>query len=492
MTDKPAPVLYWFRQDLRLADLPALNAAAQAAADGGTTVLPCFILDDTSPGEWALGEASQWWLHHSLLSLAEQITAKGGELVVRRGRSDEALAQLASETGAGRVYCSQAYEPWNRELEARVGKQLEAQDVSLHTLPGALLFTPGDILNQSGEAFKVFTPFWRRCRSQLPTDKLAQPPGDGAFAAGVVSGLATDDWDLLPKQWQPSPEWQEMWSPGTSGAARALETFIERALEGYRDDRDKPGVAGTSRLSPHLHWGEISPRQVLATLRAAGTDDLEDDREKFLAELGWREFNQHLLYHFPHIDAQPFKDDFRNMPWQANEEGYQAWCQGRTGYPIVDAGMRELWQTGFMHNRVRMICASFLTKHLLVPWQWGAKWFWDTLVDADLANNSGGWQWVAGCGADASPWFRIFNPVLQGKKFDPDGDYVRRWVPELAALPAKHIHDPWEMPPMLLAAEGVELGSDYPHPIVDHKEAREMALSAYQERSAGTGSEATG
>lgn len=478
VSEGPTPVIYWFRQDLRLEDLPALHAAAEA----GAPIIPCFIIDDETPGQWAPGNASQWWLQRSLAALSREISDRQGALVVRSGHSAELIADLVAESGAHAVYCSQAYEPHNRELEDELARRLGDQGVAFHCLPGSLIFTPGEVLNQAGLPFKVFTPFWRHCRSIMPDKPLLPAPASGAFAAQTPAGEASEAWPLACSSLQPVETWDTHWTPGEQGALAALERFIGKALAGYRDDRDIPGVQGTSRLSPHLHWGEVSPRKVADVLRARAAGGTEDDQQKFLAELGWREFNQHLLYHFPHIDEQPFKDDFKSMPWQPNEEAFEAWKEGRTGYPIVDAGMRELKTTGFMHNRVRMICASFLTKHLLVPWQWGARWFWETLVDADLANNSGGWQWVAGCGADASPWFRVFNPILQGKKFDPQGVYVRQWVPELAALPDKQLHDPWEIPPMLLAEAEIELGKDYPLPLVDHATARAAALQAYHDR----------
>ena len=479
MSEEQTPIIYWFRQDLRLEDLPALHAAAGS----GAPIIPCFIIDHETPGQWAPGNASHWWLRQSLRALAGSIEELGGNLLVRSGRSEDVLDELVTETGAHAVYCSQAYEPWNRQLEQRLGKRLGDQGIALHCLPGALIFTPGDVLNQAGLPFKVFTPFWRHCRRQLPDGSLFAAPQRGAFAGNTPPGLTPDEWPLTCSCVQPIADWGSLWQPGATGAMAALDRFLGDALPGYREDRDIPSLPGTSRLSPHLHWGEISPRQVAHVLRARAPGDTEDDQEKFLAELGWREFNQHLLFHFPHIDEQPFKDDFKGMPWQSNAEAFEAWKAGRTGYPIVDAGMRELRATGFMHNRVRMICASFLTKHLLVPWQWGARWFWEMLVDADLANNSGGWQWVAGCGADASPWFRVFNPILQGKKFDPQGRYVRYWVPELAALPDRYLHAPWDVPPILLAEADLVLGDTYPHPIVDHAEARAQALAAYHERS---------
>ena len=473
----PAPAIYWFRQDLRIDDLPALAAATA----GGRPIIPCFILDDTAPGEWALGGASRWWLHHSLRSLQESLRSRGGQLVVRRGSTTEELLALVQETGATDIFCSEAYEPWSRHLEQDLAEQLTLSGASLHCLPGSLFFGPQTIRNGSGLPFKVFTPFWRHCMQKQPEPlaPTATPLRPGQFFKQSLSGLSEAQWQLLPRSPNWAAQWHNHWSPGQAGARATLNTFVSETLCGYEKGRDFPSRNASSRLSPHLHWGEISPRQAWVAIKNA-TGVEEADQRKFITELGWRDFNHHLLYHFPHISNQPFKPSFEHMPWLGSDDLFAAWREGRTGYPIVDAGMRELWQTGFMHNRVRMICASFLTKHLLLPWQWGARWFWDTLVDADLANNSGGWQWVAGCGADASPWFRIFNPVLQGKKFDAGGDYVRRWVPELAPLADRDLHSPWEAPQMMLKAEGVTLGQTYPLPIVDHKQARLAALDAYE------------
>lgn len=479
--EEAAPVIYWFRQDLRLSDVPALHAAASS----GAPIIACFIIDEETPGDWAPGNASRWWLRRSLQALGKQISDREGQLLVRAGSSARILTELVTETGAHAVYCSQAYEPFNRALEQQIEEKLSGLGVALHCQPGALLFTPGQVLNKSGAPFKVFTPFWRHCRQQLPDSALLRAPDTGSFSAQRPEGLPQHEWPLDCSGEQPQDDWDALWQPGAAGAKKALERFISKALGGYSDARDIPSVKGTSLLSPHLHWGEISPREILHELRDQADGETQDDQQKFLSELGWREFSQHLLFHFPHIDLKPFKAAFNTLPWQPDEEQFTAWKEGRTGYPIVDAGMRELRTTGFMHNRVRMICASFLTKHLLVPWQWGARWFWETLVDADLANNSGGWQWVAGSGADASPWFRVFNPMLQGKKFDAEGTYVRRWVPELAALPDKHIHAPWETPPILLAEADITLGVTYPHPMVDHSEAREAALQAYHDRDQG-------
>ncbi|MEP5568133.1 MAG: deoxyribodipyrimidine photo-lyase [Halioglobus sp.] len=479
----PAPVIYWFRRDLRIDDLPALQSALAC----GRPLVPCFILDDEADGEWALGGASRWWLHHSLQALSDSLAKYGGHLVVRRGDTKAELKALAKETGATDIYCTEVYEPHAHALEQDLSHQLNTEGVTLHCLPGSLFFRPQDVRNGSGLPFKVFTPFWRHCLQRLPEPAAPQKTAldSGSFGQQKCVGLPSEQWQLLPQSPNWAADWHTFWTPGAAGAAQTLDHFVAHALKGYALDRDFPAKDGSSRLSAHFHWGELSPRQAWAAVKYAPGSD-EKDRQKFLSELGWRDFNHHLLFHFQHIADRPFKPHFAHMPWLGSEELFKAWCEGRTGYPIVDAGMRELWQTGFMHNRVRMICASFLTKHLLLPWQWGAKWFWDTLVDADLANNSGGWQWVAGCGADASPWFRIFNPMLQGKKFDGEGAYVRRWLPELSQLSDRDLQIPWEAPPLVLAEADVTLGDTYPFPIVDHKQAREAALSAYDAVSAAS------
>ncbi len=468
-------VIYWFRNDLRLTDLPALAAAGA----GGRQILPCFVLDDDAAGDWAPGGASRWWLHHSLRQLDTSLRELGSELLVLRGATAHTLIELAAQVDAGLVYCSEAYEPWARLQQRRVHDTLWAAGIEVHMEPGALLHHPEAVRTGAGEPYKVFTPFWRACRQQPEPAACLPAPKAKAFAAVEISGLPESQWDLLPTRPNWAVGWEAIWQPGETGAAQALQNFIARALDDYSEGRDFPAANKTSRLSPHLHFGEISPRQVWHAIRQDGNADPKA-AEKFLAEVGWREFCYQLLYHNPEIPEKPFKDTFGEMPWLADEQHLKAWQRGQTGYPIVDAGMRELWQTGFMHNRVRMIVASFLTKHLLLPWQWGERWFWDTLVDADLANNSCGWQWVAGCGADAAPYFRIFNPVLQGKKFDPEGEYVRHWVPEIAGLPDRYLHAPWEAPPSLLEETEITLGDDYPSPIVDHKTARESALEAYR------------
>ncbi len=472
-----APVIAWFRQDLRLSDHRALTQAQ----DSGRPLIAVYVLDDETPGEWKPGGASRWWLHDSLEALAESLGKLGGSLVLRRGRTAEELPRLVEQTGAAALYFTRGYEPHAQKLERELHSEL-GDRIELKRFGGGLLFEPDLIETGGGEPYKVFTPFWKACRQQPEPPEPLPPPKKLEFYQKKIDSDRLDDWRLKPTR----PDWagglRETWTPGETGAQQRLKRFLDR-VEDYAGDRDRPGIPGTSKLSPHLHYGEIGPRQVWHTLRrtAAGDPAAAKGIDAYLRELGWREFSYHLLHHWPGIPRQPFKDGFGGFPWRTDARGLSAWQRGRTGFPIVDAGMRELWHTGWMHNRVRMITASFLIKHLLIRWQRGEEWFWDTLVDADLANNACGWQWVAGCGADAAPYFRIFNPMLQGAKFDPDGQYVRRWVPELEKLPDKHLREPWSAPSSVLKEAGVELGQTYPRPIVDHATARERALAAYQE-----------
>ena len=471
------PIIYWYRQDLRTQDLPGLIAAA---ATGGP-IVPCYILDDEAPGEWSPGGASRWWLHHSLASLGADIARLGGTLVVRSGSTGAELQRLIEETGADQVFCSRQYEPWAAALEKELHTELGASGVALKRYAGNLLFEPEQISNQSGLPFKVFTPFWKHCLKMPEPAAPRALPTDPIWFRENLETTPLQDLQLLPTSPDWSAAWPGLWQPGSQGAAEKLEGFLQDGIGNYSEGRNHPALDCTTRLSPHLHHGEISPRQLWHSARqaAAITPALDGEVAKFLSEMGWREFSHHLLHHFPELEAQPFKERFRNFPWISNKRGLQAWQQGRTGYPLVDAGMRELWHTGYMHNRVRMIVASFLTKHLLMHWRVGAKWFWDTLLDANLANNSCGWQWVAGSGADASPYFRIFNPVLQGQKFDKQGEYIRQWVPELAAMPDRYLNNPWDAPAEVLQSAGVTLGDTYPFPVVDHASARESALAAY-------------
>ncbi len=474
------PVLLWFRQDLRLDDNPALRVAVGMKAP----LICLYILDDETPGNWAMGGASRWWLHHSLAAFARRLEAKGQTLILRRGAADTVIQQLAAETGAKAVLWNRLYDPASVSRDKRLKEQLQKDGLDAQSFNARLLREPWEIRNKSGDPFRVFTPFWRAARAAGP---MTAPEAAPDTLPPPVDGMASDrleDWALLPTK----PDWagglRAFWTPGEDGALSRFAHFRECILDGYESDRDRPDRDGTSRLSPHLHFGEISPRRLWQSVEGwrHGKDGphAQTQADKFLAELGWREFSHSLLFYNPGLPDESLREDFRAFPWENNETHLNAWQSGQTGYPIVDAGMRQLWATGWMHNRVRMVVGSLLVKHLLQPWQAGEAWFWDTLVDADLANNSAGWQWIAGCGADAAPYFRVFNPMLQGEKFDPDGAYVRHWVPELAKLPAKHIHKPWEAPALVLAEAGIRLGKEYPEPIIAHGKGRERALAAFQ------------
>ena len=470
------PIIFWHRQDLRCHDLPGLAAAAAT----GRPIIPCYILDDENPGQWRTGAASRWWLHHSLQSLAATLFGLGGRLVLRQGEAQTVLEKLAEDTGALDIYCSRMYEPWAADLERRLHERFSAIGITFKCYSGALLYEPEAISNLSGLPYKVFTPFWRCCRASAePALPQALDPA-ACWWNEDTAGEELEGWQLIPQQPDWAVQWPRWWSPGSAGAREKLEEFLQQGISNYSQGRNHPALECTTRLSPHLHYGEISAREVWHRARSAAAEQsqLEGQVDKFFSEMGWREFSHHLVHHFPSIPEQAFKARFRHFPWLADQKKLVAWQSGQTGYPLVDAGMRELWQTGYMHNRVRMIVASFLTKHLLIHWREGAKWFWDTLLDADLANNSSGWQWVAGSGADASPYFRIFNPVIQGQKFDAEGAYIRHWVPELGGLSNRYLNCPWEAPPQVLQEAGISLGKDYPHPIVEHKAARENALAA--------------
>ncbi|HBK09202.1 MAG TPA: deoxyribodipyrimidine photolyase [Acetobacteraceae bacterium] len=462
------PVILWFRNDLRLTD----HAALLAATETGQPVLPVFILDDTSPGRWAMGGAARWWLHHSLAALQAALADRGCTLILRRGDSATVLAELVRSTRATDIFTGGSADPWARRLDQTVA---EATDARFHRMRTRTLFHPDSIRTKTGGSYSVYTPFANACLA-LGGPKPPSPAPMEIRAADVAATERLDDWGLLPGK----PDWagglRDTWTPGEAGAMERADAFLTHGLTGYAAGRDQPAGDGTSMLSPHLRFGEISAAQLwhLAHQRPNGKG-----REIFIRELLWREFCAHLLWHNPGLPEAPLKPEFAKMPWRDDKPALTAWQRGQTGVPIVDAGMRQLWRTGWMHNRVRMIVASFLIKHLMIPWQDGEAWFWDTLVDADLASNAGNWQWVAGCGADAAPYFRIFNPVLQGGKFDADGDYVRHFVPELAKLDAKYIHAPWVAPAHALTSAGVSLGKTYPHPIVDLAQGRARALEAY-------------
>lgn len=473
------PVVVWFRSDLRLADH---NALAAAVATGAPLVL-LFVLDDKTAGAWRRGAASRWWLDKSLRAFAAEIAKRGNRLILRQGLAAEVLPAIVAETGATAVYFSRAYEPWAVQLEKDLHTIFEAEGIAFKRYGGRLLREPEDIRTKTGDVYKVYTPFWKA----LSGDFAPAPPRKAPKALPALStSLASDDiddWHLHPQK----PDWSkgfvEVWQPGEAGAHDRLSAFLDEALASYADDRNRPDKPGTSRLSPHLHFGEITPAQcwVAATHAASRNKGADKGLQTFLKEIAWREFSYTLLFHWPTLPEEPFREEFAAFPWKPDNAALKAWQQGMTGYPIVDAGMRELWATGYMHNRVRMVVASFLIKDLLIPWQDGEAWFWDTLVDADLASNAASWQWVAGSGADAAPYFRIFNPVTQGEKFDPDGTYVRQWVPELKDLPASVIHAPWLASDADLKAANVVIGKTYPSPIVDHAEARRRALAAYEE-----------
>ncbi len=466
-----APNLVWFRQDLRFADNPALHACADRP------VLAVYVLDDEAAGAWPHGGAQRWWLHRSLAALAAEFEARGGRLHLARGRAGEIIPALAASIGAAEVHAGRLYEPWARRRDEAVSQALAAAGRRLVLHTSSLLHEPHRIRTGQDKPYSVYTPFSRALFALGEPPPPLEAPGRIHPVEDAPPGLPLDALALLPGA--PVPAWwrgfETRWTPGEQGAQHRLAAFVARALAGYDGARNTPGVEGTSGLSPHLRFGEVSPRQVWHAARRGGATG----PATFLKEILWREFSYHLLWHRPDMPEQPLQVSFAAFPWQPDRALLRAWQRGRTGFPIVDAGMRELWQTGWMHNRVRMIAGSLLVKHLLQPWQEGAAWFWDTLVDGDLASNSASWQWVAGCGADAAPYFRVFNPVLQGEKFDPDGAYVRRWVPELARLPDKLLHKPWEAPTPILAAAGVTLGRDYPRPVVEHTAGRARALAAY-------------
>lgn len=470
--------IVWLRQDLRLADNPALDAALQR----GGALLPLYIDSTAEEGGWAPGAASRWWLQQSLAALEADLQRRGSRLSYRRGRALQVLLELCRQTGADAVYWNRRYEPEVMARDEGVKQALRSAGILAESRNGALLVEPWQVATRSGGPFQVFTPFWRRVLAELAPPAPAAPPAQLPAPAAWPESLTLAALELLPRiRWYTTLA--ASWSPGEAGAAQRLDQFVEAGLKAYAERRDRPATAGTSRLSPYLHHGELSPRQVWhAVLAGAGRSGLgsaETRAGKFLAELIWREFSYHLLYHFPDTPTAPLRAQFHRFQWRDDPAALHAWQRGRTGVPLVDAGMRELWATGWMHNRVRMITASFLVKNLRLPWLAGARWFWDTLVDADLAANTQGWQWTAGCGADAAPYFRVFNPVTQSQRFDPQGQYLRHWLPELARLDDRQIHAPWLAPPAQLAAAGVQLGRDYPLPIVDLQQSRAAALAAF-------------
>lgn len=471
--------LLWFRRDLRLADNPAL-AAALARHE---RVIPVYVHAPAEEGDWAPGAASRWWLHHSLAALDGELRRRGSALVLRRGPTLPALLELAAACGADAVYWNRRYEPAALAQARVVEEGLGAHGIHTQGDNAALLFEPWAIAKKDGGPYRVFTPFWQRAQALGFARPAATAPRHLPPLPPLDPGPPLEALGLLPKlPWSAGLE--AAWQPGEAAAHATLDAFLARALARYPQGRDLPGEAGTSRLSPHLCYGEIGPRQVVAAVSlwaaTSGGPGAFAVAEAFIRQLAWREFAHHLLYHFPHTAQRPLDPRFDHFAWAGDyHAALTAWQRGQTGIPIVDAGMRELWRTGWMHNRVRMLAASLLTKNLLIPWQEGSRWFWDTLVDADLANNTLGWQWTAGCGADAAPYFRIFNPAVQGARFDPHGHYVRRWVPELARLPDLWLHNPWQAPTAELERRAVALGRDYPRPLVDLAATRLQALERW-------------
>lgn len=471
--------LCWLRHDLRLADNPALHEAAKAGA------LHLVFIDETNPSLRPRGAASRWWLHHSLTVLTQEIAARGGTLSLLKGDSAQLIPTLARNLGCDLITWNRRYGEAERAVDGAIKTALKTAGHRVESFNSHLLREPFEVKSQAGGPMRVFTPFWKAARALgEPAQPLPAPTRLPPAPAPIAEAVTLDSLALLPTM----PDWaggmRKTWQPGEAGALKRLDAFINGPLDGYAANRDRPDIPSTSMLSPHIAFGELSPRQIWHQVRGrleAGTLlASEKDCDKFLAEVGWREFAYHLLFHYPTLPNENYQAKFNAFPWREDAAALRAWQRGRTGYPLVDAGMRELWQTGFMHNRVRMICASFLIKHLLIDWREGEKWFWDTLCDADPANNAASWQWVAGSGADAAPYFRIFNPIGQGEKFDANGDYIRHYVPELARLRSEYIHKPWDAPPAVLAAAGVKLGETYPKPIVAHDMARARALAAFQ------------
>lgn len=476
--------LVWFRDDLRIADNPALNRAVET----GIPVLCLFIHDPQPAATRALGGAAKWWLAGSLKALNAKLAAKGARLDCVVGDPQSVLADFV---GSGRV----KFMAWNRRYGAAeiaqdtaIKSDCKAVGVEAVSFNSHLLNEPWEVIGSQGGPIRVFTPYWRAASAGLPPPAPLTEPSrirQAAWPSAVrVHPVAIESLALEPTM----PDWsgglRAEWMPGEDGARARLDAFVDRALAGYGENRNRPDYLSTSRLSPHLRFGEISVRQcwhaATMAVESEASPASREDLRKFQSELGWREFSYHLLFHYPRLATENYSARFDSFPWVRDAGALKAWRKGMTGYPIVDAGMRELWATGWMHNRVRMIVGSFLVKHLLIHWREGEEWFWDTLVDADPASNAASWQWVAGSGADAAPYFRIFNPMLQGAKFDPYGDYVRRWVPEIDRLPPELIHQPWLATPVRLSQFGVKLGRDYPEPIIEHDLGRQRALDAFQ------------
>ena len=465
--------LMWFKKDLRVKDNPALNAACDLGK-----IIPIYIYDTGAPDGRLPGGAGQWWLHQSLTRLNERLN---GHLQVFKGDAKTLIPELMEAFKVNTIFWNRTYEPWAIRRDKAIKKTLEDKELKAKSFNGSLLWEPMNIETKSGTPYKVFTPYYKKgCLNAAEPRYPHAPPDRITYSDVPNKGEGIDVLNLMPDiHWY--DDIQKHWQPGEEGAADRLSTFLNDDATQYHEQRDLPAIDGTSGLSPHLHWGEISPNQVWYAVKDKFGDSENKDIDTYLSELGWREFSYYLLYHFPNIVDKNFNKKFDNFSWRYSKNELKAWQQGKTGIPIVDAGMRQLWQRGWMHNRVRMIVGSFLVKNLLMHWHHGEQWFWDCLVDADLASNTAGWQWVAGSGADAAPYFRIFNPVLQGEKFDKEGEYVSQYCPELKNLPKKYIHKPWDAPDDVLQKAGVTLGEEYPEPLVDLKASRQRALDAFDE-----------
>lgn len=427
-----------------------------------------------------MGGASKWWLDKSLRSLAKDIEAAGGQLILRRGLARETLDEVIDETGANAVFWNRRYEETGRDIDRDIKSSLKNRDIHVESFNGSVLTEPWEQKTGSGGYYKVFTPYWKSVQANYtPPERYRTPRKLDALTDIASDNL--DDWGLHPSD----PDWSDGfsdWQPGEDGAKARLKTFLDGPVSDYNEDRNRPDLEkGTSRLSPHLAFGEISPAEIWRTVkdRINSGDADEKNAMVFLSEICWRDFAYVLLFHNPKLASENYNSDFNNMPWRNSEKDLKAWQRGQTGYPIVDAGMRQLYETGWMHNRVRMIVASFLTKHLLLHWHHGEEWFWDCLLDSDPASNGASWQWTAGSGADAAPYFRVFNPITQGEKFDKSGDYVRQWCPELANMPRKYLYQPWDADAATLHKAKVKLGETYPEPLIAHKDGRQRALDAY-------------
>ena len=464
--------IHWFRQDLRTADNPALMSAASSGR-----VIPVYIFDDLIPDEFKIGSASKVWLHHSLDSLNNTLD---GHLRCFRGNPETILEKLCKKYHVKHITWNRAYDPWRIEQDTKLKAKLHSYGIKVQSFNGNLLWEPWETLKADGSPYRVFTPFYKNGCLNANAPRTPLSPPEICFHDQKVEPNNLDNLGLLDnKSWE--DDLKSEWSVGEDEASAKLKQFLSEGINSYKDGRNFPAQQSVSGLSPHLHWGEISINTVWHATKEQlkKHPQLSENANHFLSELGWREFSYSLLYHFPSLPTKNLNPRFEKFPWVKDQVGLRAWKSGRTGVPIVDAGMRQLWKTGYMHNRLRMIVGSFLVKNLRIHWHHGQAWFWDTLFDADLANNSAGWQWIAGCGADAAPYFRIFNPVTQGLKFDPDGSFIRQYVPELEKVPVKYIFDPWNAPQDVLATSGVVLGENYPHPIVDLKVSREKALEAF-------------